>query len=122
MISTPKRAWFREETVIPLAPGVEATPGMLPLNLGRLQPAYYTGNLHKWVCAPKGAAFLWVREDKQAELQPAVISHGNNTPRPGRHTRVRVRTPAYRLSPYADYISNPAGCSRPVEQAMFSRT
>lgn len=58
-------------------------PGMLPLNLGRLQPAYYTGNLHKWVCAPKGAAFLWVREDKQAELQPAVISHGNNTPRPG---------------------------------------
>ncbi len=58
-------------------------PGMVPLNLGRLQPAYYTGNLHKWVCAPKGAAFLWTREDKQAALQPAVISHGNNTPRPG---------------------------------------
>ncbi|SPE61269.1 Aminotransferase class V (fragment) [Verrucomicrobia bacterium] len=58
-------------------------PGMLPLDLGALRPAAYTGNLHKWVCAPKGAAFLWVREDKQAELQPAVISHGNNTPRPG---------------------------------------
>ena len=58
-------------------------PGMVPLNLRRLQPAYYTGNLHKWVCAPKGAAFLWVREDKQKDLQPAVISHGNNTHRPG---------------------------------------
>jgi isopenicillin-N epimerase len=58
-------------------------PGMISLNLSRLAPAYYTGNLHKWVCAPKGAAFLWAREDKQAELQPAVISHGNNTPRPG---------------------------------------
>ncbi len=58
-------------------------PGMVPLNLGRLQPAYYTGNLHKWVCAPKGAAFLWTREDKQGALQPAVINHGNNTPRPG---------------------------------------
>jgi isopenicillin-N epimerase len=58
-------------------------PGMLPLNLNRLRPAYYTGNLHKWVCAPKGAAFLWVREDRQAGLQPAVISHGNNTPRRG---------------------------------------
>ncbi len=58
-------------------------PGMLPLNLSRLAPAYYTANLHKWVCAPKGAAFLWVREDKQAEVQPAVISHGNNTPRKG---------------------------------------
>jgi isopenicillin-N epimerase len=57
--------------------------GMLPLNLRELNPAYYTANLHKWVCAPKGAAFLWVREDKQAGLQPPVISHGNNRPRPG---------------------------------------
>jgi len=58
-------------------------PGMVPLNLTRLAPAYYTANLHKWVCAPKGAALLWVREDKQKELQPAIISHGHNTPRPG---------------------------------------
>ena len=58
-------------------------PGMLPLRVAKLGAAYYTGNLHKWVCAPKGAAFLWVREDKQKELHPAVISHGHNTPRPG---------------------------------------
>jgi isopenicillin-N epimerase len=58
-------------------------PGMLPLRIDRLNPAYYTGNLHKWVCAPKGAAFLWVRQDKQKTVQPAVISHGNNRPRPG---------------------------------------
>jgi isopenicillin-N epimerase len=57
--------------------------GMVPLNLRALRPAYYTANLHKWVCAPKGAAFLWAREDKQAGLQPPVISHGNNRPRPG---------------------------------------
>jgi len=58
-------------------------PGMMRLDLAGLCPAYYAGNLHKWVCAPKGAAFLWAREDNQAALQPAVISHGNNTPRPG---------------------------------------
>jgi isopenicillin-N epimerase len=58
-------------------------PGMLPINLAKLGAAYYAANLHKWVCAPKGAAFLWVREDKQAEIQPSVISHGNNRSRPG---------------------------------------
>jgi isopenicillin-N epimerase len=58
-------------------------PGMVPINLKKLRPSYYTGNLHKWVCAPKGAAFLWAREDKQAALQPPVISHGNNRHRPG---------------------------------------
>jgi isopenicillin-N epimerase len=57
--------------------------GMVPLDLQKLQPAFYTGNLHKWVCAPKGAAFLWAREDKQADVQPAVISHGNNRKRAG---------------------------------------
>jgi isopenicillin-N epimerase len=65
-------------------------PGMVPLNVTRIGAAYYTGNLHKWVCAPKGAAFLWVREDKQEGLQPAVISHGNNQTRAD-HTRFQDR-------------------------------
>jgi isopenicillin-N epimerase len=58
-------------------------PGMLPLKVASLGAAFYAGNLHKWVCAPKGAGFLWVRPEQQADLQPAVISHGNNTHRPG---------------------------------------
>jgi len=58
-------------------------PGMLPLNLAELRPTYYTANLHKWVCAPKGAAFLYVRDDRQENIQPAVISHGNNRTRTG---------------------------------------
>lgn len=58
-------------------------PGMVALDLARLGATYYTANLHKWVCAPKGTAFLWVREDRQHQMQPAVVSHGHNTPRPG---------------------------------------
>ncbi|MET0566391.1 MAG: aminotransferase class V-fold PLP-dependent enzyme [Acidimicrobiia bacterium] len=53
-------------------------PGQVPVSLDDLGASWYTGNLHKWVCAPKGAAFLHTRADRIEMTVPAVISHGYN--------------------------------------------
>ena len=55
-------------------------PGLLPLQLDALQADAYVGNLHKWLCCPRGSAFLWVSERWRDRLRPLVISHGANAP------------------------------------------
>jgi isopenicillin-N epimerase len=51
-------------------------PGMVPIDVGALRPDFWTGNFHKWVCAPKGAAVLWVAPGHQSAIRPLVPSHG----------------------------------------------
>ncbi|MEM1165140.1 MAG: aminotransferase class V-fold PLP-dependent enzyme [Planctomycetota bacterium] len=59
-------------------------PGMIEVDIASLGASYVTGNCHKWICAPKGSAFLWVREDRRSTVRPVSISHGATADRPGR--------------------------------------
>ncbi len=59
-------------------------PGMIPLQLHATGAAWTTANLHKWLCAPKGAAILHVRADLHHRVDPCVVSHGFFGPLPDR--------------------------------------
>lgn len=51
-------------------------PAFMPLNLAELGADIYTGACHKWLCAPKGSAFLYARPEMQSWLDPLVVSWG----------------------------------------------
>jgi isopenicillin-N epimerase len=58
-------------------------PGHIDLDISDLNPDYYTGTLHKWMLAPKGSSFLYVKSELQNDLEPLVVSWGYESVAPG---------------------------------------
>jgi isopenicillin-N epimerase len=72
----------REAGIRTIVDGAHA-PGQIPVNVQDVGADYYIGNLHKWLMAPKGAAFLYAHPDCQCDLEPLIVSWGWEAEKPG---------------------------------------
>jgi len=93
----------RERGIATVVDGAHV-PGHIPLDLRALDVDYYAGNCHKWLCAPKGAGFLYVRPELQEAIAPLVIGWGYKDGGTflSRHEKQGTRDPsAFLTVPYA---------------------
>lgn len=68
----------REAGITTIVDGAHG-PGQIPVQLSTLGADIYAANCHKWMCAPKGSGFLYVRADLQHMIKPLVVSWGDES-------------------------------------------
>jgi isopenicillin-N epimerase len=89
----------REAGIVSIVDGAHG-PALVPLDLEAIGADYYSGNCHKWLCAPKGAGFLHARRERQEDVDALVIGwgYGDDATFLTRHERQGTRDPAAYLT------------------------
>jgi isopenicillin-N epimerase len=67
----------KEQNILTIIDGAHV-PAQIPLNIHELGCDFYTGACHKWLCAPKGSSFLFVKKEHQDWVKPVVVSWGKD--------------------------------------------
>ena len=67
----------KEQNILTIIDGAHV-PAHIPLNIHELGCDFYTGACHKWLCAPKGSSFLFVKKEHQDWVKPVVVSWGKD--------------------------------------------
>lgn len=65
----------RQAGILTIIDGAHAV-GQIPLDMAAIDADFYLSNAHKWLCSPKGSAFIYARREKQDLLEPLVVSWG----------------------------------------------
>jgi len=72
----------KEKGIMTIIDGAHV-PAHIPLNIHKINCDFYTGALHKWLCGPKGASFLYVKKKHQHWVKPLIYSWGKEGDDPG---------------------------------------
>ncbi len=81
----------RERGIIAVVDGAHP-PGLMRISVRAIDPDFYASSPHKWLLAPQGTGFLYMREDWRTRLWPSVASGGWDDPTLGAHRFTHLGT------------------------------
>jgi len=115
----------RELGLVTIVDGAHA-PGHVPLDVESIGADFYAGNCHKWLCAPKGAGFLWVAPEWQERVHGTIVSWGYSDDRGSFVERTQLQgtrdSSAYLSVPAAiDFVREHDDAARSVALARDAR-
>lgn len=82
-------------------------PGHIDINLDSSPFDFYTGALHKWLLAPKGCSFLYVKPELQSMIDPLIVSWGYDADIPDK-SQFLAYLEYSGTNDYAAYLTLPA--------------
>lgn len=93
-------------------------PAHIDVDLKKLNPDVYLGACHKWMLAPKGSSFLYVKKSFQTNIDPLVISWGYESDFPS-HSQFQDYHQFHGTRDFSAFLTTPA-CLKFLEENHWS--